>query len=121
HAEQCRICGMPYLNSHRVHHRLAEVGLTVKELADRCGIRYGTMRNAVFGHDPISLHRAYRVLDAINPPGRARLLIDDVLAEAAQKPTEPRERPSGRKSPRRRQDEETEKKAPKRLHDEAVA
>lgn len=111
---------MPHLNSTRVQHRIAELGLTVKQLAERCGIRYGTLRNAVFGHDPINLRRAYRVLDALNPPGRAHLLIGDILADET-KPDEPPKQPSGPKSPPRRQDHEPGKTGPKRVTKGAAA
>lgn len=113
---------MPYLNSERVKHRLAELGVRVEVLAARAAIPYGTLRNAVAGRDPINLYRAYRVLDALNPPGRARLLIDDILVSVAgQKPAEPPKQPAGPKSPPRRQDHETDRKAPKRAHDEVAA
>lgn len=111
---------MPHLNSSRVQHRIAELGLTVKQLSERCEINYGSLRNAVFGHDPISLLRAYRILDALNPPGRAHLLIDDILGEET-KPAEPPKQPAGPKSPPRRQDHEPGKTGPKRVTKSAAA
>ncbi|PXY27400.1 helix-turn-helix domain-containing protein [Prauserella muralis] len=108
---------MPKLNSERVKHRIAELGLSVEDVSVRTDIPYGTLRNAVAGRDPIKLNRAYRLLDALNPPGRARLVIADLLADtAAEKPAEPPQQPQGPKAPPRRQDNEQERKAPKRIN-----
>ncbi len=98
-------CCMPKLNSSRIKHRIAELDWSVEQVASMTGIPYGTLRNAVAGRDPINLHRAYRLLRALNVPGYVQLSIDDLLV-GDQKPTEPPQQPKGPKSPPTRQERE---------------
>ncbi|WP_156365474.1 helix-turn-helix domain-containing protein [Sciscionella sediminilitoris] len=107
------------LDSLRTKHRVAELGLSTEELSKRADIPYGTLRNAVAGRDPINLRRAYRLLEALNPPGRARILIEDLLARG-EKPSDSPNQPVTPKGPPRRQDHDGKKTGPKR-HNEAAA
>jgi predicted transcriptional regulator len=75
---------MPKLNSSRVHDRIAELDLSVEELAARTAIPHGTLRNAVAGRDPMRLRRIYRVLGALNPPGRKPIELAEIVVPDAQ-------------------------------------
>lgn len=106
---------MPKLNRDRVRHRIAELDMSVEQLAAAIDVPYGTLRNAVAGCDPINLQRVYRLLRALNPATAAtRISIEELLDGSERVPTEPPKQPKGPKGPPRREDQEPTK-GPKRV------
>src|SRR5436190_10275093 len=104
------------MHADNVRHRMAELGIRdAKHLAELVNIPYGTLRNAVSGRDPMRLDRIYAVAHVLARRGEpVRTVVADILATNDGVPDEPPKQPARPKSPPKRQDSESTKKAPRR-------
>jgi transcriptional regulator with XRE-family HTH domain len=73
---------MPHIDGTRVRNRAAQLGLSTVQLADRAGIKRGTMRNVLSGRQSLHLVRCYRLLKILNPIGVRPLVLTDILSES---------------------------------------
>lgn len=95
---------MPKLDSAAMKHRMAELRVSSEELAEKTGIPWGSLRNAIAGTDPLRLDRIYDVARVLAKEGEdlkafvASLVGDDGgVPENPPDQTKPKPKPERRK------------------------
>lgn len=108
---------MPFLTPTKVRTRMARRGMKYsRHLAEKTGLPYHTLRNAVSGSNPLHLADIYVVAEALRDPLEAvEVVVLDILANNNEGvPDEPPKQPQRDKGPARRQESEKTKTSPKR-------
>lgn len=99
---------------------MAELDLSSKQVAEETGLRWGTLKNAFSGSDPLGLPSIYKVARVIARDGEdLRDVVSEIVARNDGVPSEPPKQPKGPKGPTRRQGKDS--KGPRRDHDEVAA
>lgn len=111
---------MPKFDKHRITHRMAELGVNSETLANRTGIPWGSLRNAIAGTDPLNLARVYDIGRVLRKDGEElRDVVADLLANNDGVPEPPPDQTKPKPKPERRK--ETGGSGPRRESDVAGA